>query len=69
MINENILIAFITAFPPTLAALLALKAGKENAKAIQNVHISIDGRMDELLKSTNRDSLQKGKEIGRAEVK
>lgn len=62
-----IIIALITTLPPTIMALLAWRGGNRNSKAIQEVHLSINSRMDELLKSSKAESKAEGKEEGRAE--
>jgi hypothetical protein len=67
MINENIIIAIVSATPPTLVALLAWLTGKENARAIKDIHISINSRMTELLAATKGQATAEGKEIGRNE--
>ena len=58
-----ILVALITAIPPTLTAYIAYK----------KLHVIINSRMTELLEATKGESMAKGKEEGkieeRAEVK
>lgn len=62
-----ILVALVSAFPPTLVALLSLLNGRRNSKAIQEVHLSINSRMDQLLKSSKAQSKAEGIEQGRKE--
>jgi len=64
-----ILVSIIAAIPPTLVAFLSLKESKKNASAIQEVHLSINSRMDELLKSAKGESKAEGREEGRNENK
>lgn len=61
---ENIIIAAIAAIPPTLVALLAWRSNK---KAVNEVHLSINSRMDQLLSSSKAESKAEGRELGRAE--
>jgi len=62
-----VIIALIVAFPPTLVALLSLRRSKQNSSAIQEVHLSINSRMDELLKAAKGEATAEGRELGRAE--
>ena len=64
-----IIVALITATPPTLMAFVAWRAGKRNAKAIQDVHISINSRMDKLLEANGDSKFAEGREEGRNEKK
>ena len=66
---ESIIIAIIAAIPPTLVALLTLRNSKKNAQAIQEVHLSINSRMDQLLEASKAASNAEGREEGRAENK
>lgn len=43
--SDVILVAIIAAIPGTLAAILGIRNGKK----LEEVHLSIDGRMDELV--------------------
>lgn len=67
--NTAIWVALITAIPGTLVALLALVQIFRSKKAIQEVHLSINSRMDELLKSARGEAKAQGKEEGRQELK
>lgn len=55
-----IVVAFIVALPGFLAWL----SSRRNAKSIQQIHISINSRMDELLKSARGEATEKGHAAG-----
>lgn len=55
-----ILVAIISALPPTFMALLAWMESRK-------VHLTVNSRMTELLEATKGESLAKGKEQGRVE--
>lgn len=57
-----ILVAVIAAVPPTIVALLSLRATKE-------VHYLINSRMTELLKTTKSEANLQGRQEGREERK
>jgi hypothetical protein len=57
----------ITGLVTALAALGALGISVINLKQIRTVHISINSRMDQLLKATGIAARAEGKEEGRAE--
>lgn len=66
MTNEQLTI-IVCAIPPTIAAVsalvVALKANRkqdENTDRIQEVHLMINSRMDQLLKVTENASFAKG---------
>ena len=50
----------IAATPPTLVALCSLITSLRNKKQIQEVKVSIDGRMEELLALTRKSSHAEG---------
>ena len=58
---ENIIIALITALPPTIVAFIAYRESKK-------VHTAVNSRMTELLEITKSDSKAKGKVEEREEV-
>jgi hypothetical protein len=64
-----ILTSMIAATPPTIVALLAWRSSNKNAAAIQEVHLSINSRMDQLLKASKAESMAEGRETGRSEGK
>ena len=66
---KEIIIALIAAIPPTFVAFLSLVNTKKNSNAIQNVHLSINSKMDDLLKATKGESFAEGREQGRSENK
>lgn len=55
-----ILVAIISATPPTLMALLAWRESRK-------LHLTVNSRMDELLKASKAESHAEGVEQGRAE--
>jgi hypothetical protein len=63
--TDSIAIAIIAAAPPTLVALLAWIASKKNGKAILDVHLSMNSRLDQLLESTKKTSHAEGMEAQR----
>ncbi len=60
-----IIVAIISATP----GLLAWWSSRKNSKAIQEVHLSINSRMTELLKAAKGEATAAGREIGRNEIK
>lgn len=51
---QIVLVAAIAATPPTIAALAAYRKGVKNSKALEAVHLSVDGRLQELLEATKK---------------
>ena len=47
-----IIIAAIAAIPPTLVALLSLRKSKQVEAQVEQVHITVNSRLTELLKAT-----------------
>jgi len=71
MQNSNvttIIVAAIAALPPTLVAFLSLRAGNKNKQAIDQVHILINNRMTELLKTSIGEARLEGRAIERKEA-
>lgn len=62
-----IIIAAIAAFPPTLVAFFSLLQNKKNTKAINEVHLSLNSRLDALIKSEKSVSKTEGLVEGRSE--
>jgi hypothetical protein len=58
-----IIVALIVSTPGWLAWF----SSRKNSKAIQEVHLSINSRMDELLKAAKGEATAAGREIGRKE--
>lgn len=54
---------------PSIISWLSLRASKRNAESIQAVHISINSRMDQLLKASKAESKAEGVIEGKAEAK
>lgn len=65
--SDTITVAVIAAMPPTLIGFFSFLLNRKNSKAIEQVHISINSRMDSLLKATKGEAVAEGREIGRAE--
>ena len=63
----SVVIERSTSIITALAALGALIIAFQNRGAIQQVHIAINSRMDQLLKSTGLAARAEGKEEGKAE--
>jgi len=63
--TDAIAIALIAAAPPAVLALLAWRAGCKNGKAITEVHLSMNSRLDQLLESTKKTSHAEGMEAQR----
>ena len=56
-----ILVALIAATPPTIAAVWAIISSKKNGVKIQEIHLSINSRMDELLEATKIAARSQGR--------
>ena len=56
--TEAVQIALIVATPPTVAATAALIMSIRNGSKIQQVHIGINSRMDELVKASKAQGRQ-----------
>jgi hypothetical protein len=71
--SDLVIAAIVAATPPTIVAVLAwrsfMKANEKSVAAIHEVHVSINSRMDQLLKASKAESLAEGRETGRAEGK
>ena len=65
----QIIVAIIVAIPPTLVAILALIQGMKNGRATEEIHLSVNSRMDELLAVTKGESHAEGLAQGRKETK
>jgi len=48
----SIILALFTALPPTILALAALMTSIKNGQKIQDVHLSLNSRLSELLKAS-----------------
>lgn len=64
MISDDVLIAAIAAFFPTVAAVIGIFFGR---KKLREIHIELDGRLDALLESTRRIAEAAGAKRGREE--
>lgn len=62
--TDLILVAIISALPPTLTALVALWVAivnrRNTKKEIQEIHISVNSRMDQLLKMSQSSARAEG---------
>ena len=56
--TEAVQIAVIVAIPPTLLAAAALVASIHNGNKIQDVHLSINSRMDQLVEASKAQGRQ-----------
>lgn len=57
----------IVAIPPTLAALCSLLVNITNKKRLDDLHIMVNSRLDELLKQKGIASFSEGEKQGAAE--
>lgn len=62
--TKDLLTSLITAFPPTLVALLAWRKGIKNYRALKTLHVQIDGRFHQLLSATKKLSKAEGLKKG-----
>jgi hypothetical protein len=62
---QTILLAVIISIGPTIAAIAALLAALKNRKQIEEVHLLINSRMNELLSKSRDASFAEGREEGR----
>ncbi len=58
--SDPVIIAIISAIPPTFVALLALLRSMKVEKAVQEVHLSINSRMDKFIEITKTVSHAEG---------
>jgi hypothetical protein len=56
--TDAVQIAMIVAIPPTLLGAAALVASIRNGTKIQDVHLSINSRMDQLVKASKAEGRQ-----------
>jgi hypothetical protein len=56
--SEAVTIALIVAMPPTLLGVASLIASIKNGEKIEGVHVSINSRMDQLLRAANAQGRQ-----------
>ena len=57
---HEIIVAVVTATPPTLMAALAWKNSRRNSAAVKELHFSTNSRLDQLLESTRELAERKG---------
>lgn len=74
MASENLagiasLISAVAALGATAVSALALRASRKNGRKIEEVHVSINSRMDQLLQARGDASMAQGVEQGRAEAR
>ena len=65
--SNEIIIALIITIPPTITSLVAVYLAVKSNKAIKEVHLVMNSRLDQLLKSSNAEARAEGKEEGRNE--
>ena len=63
-----IIIAVITATPPTIVALLSLKEVRKNKEAVKEIHVLINSRMNELLETATGEATLKGRAMERKDA-
>lgn len=63
-----LLIAFLTAFPPTMGVFVAIILSKRTNDGIHNLHLELNSRLDELLDSRTREADMQGARRGRQEA-
>lgn len=54
--SDAVTIALIAATPSTVAAVLAWLSSRKNREKIQEIHVAINSRMDELLVATKGEA-------------
>ena len=64
----SIVVALIVAIPPSVLGIVALILNRKTASAVNQVHLSINSRMDELLAAARGEATAEGRELGRAET-
>ena len=62
--SDPVMIALITAIPPTMVAAGAVYLGLKNHRGIEDLHISVNSRMDQLLKERGIASKAEGRQEG-----
>lgn len=65
--SDPIVVAMIVAIPPTLGALLAYFQSRKNTKALDEVHITLNSRLTQLLEQTGKAARAEGKAEGKKE--
>ncbi len=60
MMNDMLTVAVIASIPPTIAASAALIVALRNHSAVREVHLSVNSRLDELLKTSKAASFAEG---------
>lgn len=61
------LISALAAFGATTVSLMSYQASRRNGRKIEDVHLSVNSRMDQLLQARGDASEAKGLEQGRSE--
>ncbi len=65
MMSEAVVVAAIVAIPPTVAAVAALIVSIRTHSATREVHLSVNSRMDELLRVTKTSGIAEGRKAER----
>jgi hypothetical protein len=55
-----VITSVIAAIPPTILALAALRASKDNGKKVQELHVLVNSRLTQLLELTAKSSRAEG---------
>lgn len=58
--ETTIVVAFIASVPPTIAALVGLRASRRNGQKVDAIHVQMNSRLDELLAATRISSHAQG---------
>lgn len=58
--SDAVIVGIIAAAPPALLALAALVNSIRNGKAVKEVHLAVNSRLDELVKLTRKDAHAEG---------
>jgi hypothetical protein len=62
VISPTVEVALIAAAPPTMVAICSLIVGFINKSKIQEVHLSVNSRLTELLEATRKGSFAEGQQ-------
>lgn len=58
--SDAVLVGIVAATPPTLLALAALVTAFRNGRAVKEVHLAVNSRLDDLVKLTRKDAHAEG---------
>lgn len=60
-----LLVAFLAAFPPTIAAILSVRLARGARKDVHELHLELNSRLSELIESRTREADAAGEARGR----